>query len=304
MKCWNLIALGPLFMVVVHGGAAMAQEIRVMTFNIRYANARDGSNSWPNRKELLFKTIEAFDPDLLGLQEVLPVQRDQVRERFAKAYEYLGVGRDDGKEKGEAASVVFRRERFEKGNDGHFWLSPTPEVAGSKGWDADLPRIVTWVELKDRKAEGKRLFFFNTHFDHKGAGARLESATLVRKKINEIANNAPVIMTGDFNAPDGSPPYMRMMGWDWFDRFEYRLTDAFRVIHPTPTPEDFTPHPFTGKNDKPIRIDWILHTDPFRTVEAEIDRMHENGRYPSDHFPVKAVVEWVKPEAAAASSRP
>src|SRR5690349_20912672 len=119
-----------------------AQDIKVMSFNIRYGSAPDGLNAWPFRRELLFKTIENFDPDLLGLQEVLPFQRDQLIERL-KSDDFVGVPRGDGKTTGEIAGIMFRRERFEKLRAGHFWLSPTPDVAGSKGWDAALPRIVT-----------------------------------------------------------------------------------------------------------------------------------------------------------------
>jgi endonuclease/exonuclease/phosphatase family metal-dependent hydrolase len=271
---------------------APGQDLRVMSFNIRNSNAKDGDNAWPNRRELLMKTIEAFDPDLLGLQEVLPLQASDVQQRFGSTYQFIGVGRDDGNNRGEMAAVLIRLQRFEKIREGHFWLSTTPEVVGSKGWDADLPRIVTWVELRDRKNDNQRLFFFNTHFDHKGVKARLESAALVRKKVAQIAGDAPVIITGDFNAPDGSPPHARLLGHSGGDEIPLHLTDSYRVIHPTPSADDFTPHPFTGKNDKPIRIDWILHTPHFRTRTAEIDRTNDDGRYPSDHFPVTAKLSW------------
>jgi N-acetylmuramoyl-L-alanine amidase len=266
--------------------------LHIVSFNVRNSNAMDGANAWPLRRELFFQTIQNYDPDLLGLQEVLPDQAREIKEHFAGTHEYLGVGRNDGKEKGEAASVLFRRDRFEKGKEGHFWLSPTPDVAGSKGWDADLTRIVTWVELRDRRADNRQLFFFNTHWDHKGPNARLESASLMRQRIHEIAGYEATIVTGDFNAADSSAPYNRMLGYDGASAPELRLIDSYRVIHPTPSREDFTPHPFTGKNDHPIRIDWILYTPHFRTEAAGIDHTNDHGRYPSDHFPVTATLIW------------
>jgi len=273
-----------------------ADDLAVMTFNIRNSNAHDGVNAWPNRRELFFRTIEAFDPDLLGLQEVLPLQGTQIKEQFESKYDFVGVPRDDGKTRGEMAAVLFRRDRFEKMNEGHFWLSATPDVVGSKGWDADLPRIVTWVELRDRKTDNQRLFFFNTHWDHKGVRARLESAGLMRRKISEIAKDAPVVITGDFNAPEASPPYNRMLAHGEWDGIGLGLFDSYRIIHPSPAADEFTAHPFTGKSDQPNRIDWILHTGHFRTRMAQIDRTNDNGRYPSDHFPVEAKLAWdVKP---------
>ena len=271
-------------MSLVAPAVAAAQELRVMTFNIRYANLKDGENAWPLRRELLFQTIEKFDPDLLGLQEVVLLQREEFRQRF-KEYELLGVGRIDGKDAGEHASVLFKRERFEKVRDGNFWLSETPEIPGSKGWDADLPRICSWVALRDRKAGGKPIVFFNTHWDHLGVKARAESAKLMRARVAEIAGDKPVIITGDFNTRQDSPPYRELLG----DRF----IDAFAEMHPNPTRDDFTAHNFTGKNPRgDERIDWILRSHAFRTKSADIDRTNDNGRYPSDHFPVVAVFEW------------
>lgn len=261
-----------------------------MSFNIRFGTALDGANSWPFRRELLFKTIEKYDPDLLGLQEVLPFQRAQLIERL-KSLDFVGVPRGDGKTTGEISGAMFRRERFEKVREGHFWLSPTPDVPGSKGWDAALPRIVTWVELRDRRSDNGRLFFFNTHWDHKGPEARLQSAILMRQRMKTIAADTPVIVTGDFNAPFHSEPYRRMTA-PKSDDGAPRLFDSFIELHPKPTTQDFTPHPFTGKNDHPIRIDWILHTQEFQTAQAGIDHTNDNGRYPSDHFPVTATFGW------------
>jgi endonuclease/exonuclease/phosphatase family metal-dependent hydrolase len=276
--------------------APSAKELRVMSFNIRYATPKDipGGNGWPLRKELLFKTIEAFDADLIGLQEVLPTQGEELKARFAATHEFLGVPRNDGKSSGEMAAILFRRERFEKVRDGHFWLSETPDVVGSKGWDADLPRIVTWVKLRDRKNDNRPLLLLNTHFDHLGKQARLESAKLMRKRMIELAGaGEAVIVTGDFNAVQYSPPYKALLGEA---DAPLRLVETFKEAHPKPTTQDFTFNNFTGQNDRADRIDWILRSEQLATVKAEIDRTNDNGRYPSDHYPVEAVLQWNEPK--------
>jgi endonuclease/exonuclease/phosphatase family metal-dependent hydrolase len=265
-------------------------DLRVMSFNIRLATPKDLDNGWPFRKELLFRTIEAFAPDLLGTQEVLPAQGDDLKARLKSAYEFVGVPREDGKSKGEMAAVFFRRERFEKVRDGTFWLSETPDKVGSKGWDAQLPRVVTWVELKDHGHDDARVFFFNTHFDHIGKQARIESAKLMRAKILELAGpDASVVVTGDFNAPQYSPPYKALLGEA---DAPLPLVETFKEAHPKPTSQDWTFHGFFDENKRPDRIDWILRSPAFGTVNAEIDRTKENGRYPSDHYPVTAVLRY------------
>jgi endonuclease/exonuclease/phosphatase family metal-dependent hydrolase len=179
--------------------AEPAAEIRVMSFNIRYGTADDGDNSWTRRREFLVETIRAFDPDLLGTQETLDFQRDYIAEHL-EGYEHFSAGRNDGKEAGEMAAVFFRTARFEKLDGGHFWLSETPEVPGSKSWDSALTRIATWVKLRDKQQPRARpLMYFNTHFDHMGQEARLRSAELLRRRIDDLAPETPVVVTGDFN---------------------------------------------------------------------------------------------------------
>src|SRR5262249_5662788 len=153
-------------------------DVRVMSFNIRFGTAKDGDNHWDLRKELLIETIRAFDPDLLGTQETLGSQRDFIAAKLM-TYDFLGVGRDDGREQGEMRARYYKRDRFENLDGGHFWLSEPPDTIGSKNWDSSLPRMVTWVKLRDRRDEkGAPILFFNTHFDHMGKTARLESARL------------------------------------------------------------------------------------------------------------------------------
>ena len=269
--------------------AADAKPLRVMSFNIRYGTANDGDNAWPNRRELLFKTIEAFDPDLLGIQEALASQCDELRERM-RGHAFVGTGRDDGKRKGEFSAILFRSDRFEKVDDGQFWLSETPEVPGSKGWDADIARIATWVRLRDRAApQGTPpLLVMNTHFDHRGANARLESAKLIVRKLAELQPKGPVVLMGDLNTDEESAPYLHLVEQRAAGP---RLMDGYRALHPERAKEEATFNGFKGTRVG-NRIDYILHTPEFAAVEATIDRTAEGERYPSDHYPVTAVLRY------------
>ncbi len=151
-----------------------------MSFNIRYGLANDGANSWEFRKERVAETIRVDGPDLLGTQEVQKFQLDFLLERLP-GYAFAGVGREDGREKGEYCALFYREDRFENLGSGHFWLSATPEVPGSRSWDTSMSRMVTWVRLRDRRGGDRPFLFANTHFDHRGSQARLESARLVRR---------------------------------------------------------------------------------------------------------------------------
>jgi endonuclease/exonuclease/phosphatase family metal-dependent hydrolase len=179
--------------------------LNALTFNIRYDNPADGSNAWPNRKALVAKTILFHEIGIAGLQEALKGQVADL-ESLLPEYARFGVGRDDGREGGEFNPVFYRRDRYQVLSQSTFWLSATPTTAGSLGWDAACKRIVTWGEFTDRNS-GRRFYFFNTHFDHRGALARRESAGLLLRKIKEIAGEAPVVVTGDFNCAAADEPY-------------------------------------------------------------------------------------------------
>lgn len=288
-----------LLIVLMFGVSASAQttlpsqhgDLRVMSFNIRLDTKSDKENQWPHRRELWVSTVKAFDPDLLGLQEVLPGQAKDIRAALGD-YEMIGRGRNAGGD-GEASSLLFRRSRFERVNDGVFWLSPTPDTPGSKGWDAQLPRVCTWAELKDRDADAKhaRLFYFNTHWDHIGDEARQQSASLMRKRIVEIAGDAPVIVTGDFNCSDVSKGHHLFTGPRDDDAGKVTLIYSYREVHPKREPTDSSFHGFTGRKDKGAMIDWICHTADFAATACEIDRTNDHGRYPSDHYAIVAVLK-------------
>ena len=262
--------------------------IRVMSFNIRYGTARDGENSWPRRRDFLVETIQSFGPDLLGTQETLADQRDFLAEKLP-GYESHGVGRDDGQKKGEMAALFFKKDRFEKLAGGHFWLSDTPDAVGKKGWDAALPRLVSWVKLKEPKAPDEPpLLFLNTHFDHMGVKARAESAQLIRKKISELGQGCRVVVTGDFNAGEGSGPYQALFAND--GKAASPVMDTLRVYQPARQKEEGTFTEFKATSTGGERIDWIGCSPHFEVRTAGIDRTQKNGSTPSDHFPVTAVL--------------
>lgn len=262
--------------------------VRVMSFNIRYGTAADGENHWDKRKEFLVETIKAFDPDILGTQETLGFQRDYLANQLP-GYAHLGVGRTDGKGEGEMMAVYYKKDRFEKLGEGHFWLSETPDKVGSKSWDSSLPRMVTWVKLRDRKyPDAQPVLHLNTHFDHRGPTARLESAKLLRKKIEELGNGCAVIVTGDFNAAEGSEPYRALFGKEG-DK-PPPVVDTYRVAHPEKGANEGTGTAFRATNTRGSRIDWIAVSSQWKVISAEIDRTQRDGRTPSDHFPVNAVL--------------
>lgn len=274
--------------MTAHGEEPAANDVRVMSFNIRYGTAKDGENHWDRRKEFLVETIIAYQPDLLGTQETLGFQRDYLAEKLP-GYEVLGVGRNDGREDGEMMALYYKKERFEKLDGGHFWLSESPDTAGSKSWDSSLPRMATWVKLRDRRQPNAApILFLNTHFDHMGKTARLQSAELVRQKIATLGQGCSVVVTGDFNAGEGSEPYQALFGKN--EDKQSPVVDTYRVTHPERKSTEGTFSGFKSDATGGARIDWIGTSRDWQIVEAQIDRTSRDGRTPSDHFPITAVL--------------
>jgi endonuclease/exonuclease/phosphatase family metal-dependent hydrolase len=269
---------------------ARSPHIVVMTFNVRLASVQDGANAWPNRRALFLQTIQKNNPDLLGCQEVVQVQAQFLQENLPD-YTFLGGGRDDGQTRGEYSPIMARKSRFEVLDSGQFWLSPTPERVGVRGWDASYVRICTWARLRLLDT-GLTIYYFNTHMDNNGATARAESGKLIRRVAAEkvaasAAQGKPdaVIVTGDFNSFEDAPGYQNLMFPAAPDGIS--LLDAYRQVHPTVSPDEATIHDFKGFTAG-RRIDYILHSPHFRAISAEIDRAHEGNLYPSDHYPVVA----------------
>jgi len=263
-----------------------AAVIRVMTFNIRYDNPQDGVNAWPNRKELVARLIGFYGPALFGVQEALYGQMKDLEERLPD-YAWVGVGRDDGDKQGEFSAIFYREDRYEKEDSGTFWLSETPLIRGSLGWDAACVRIVTWVKMSDRMS-GETFYMFNTHFDHRGIVAREKSAELLISKVNEIAGDFPVIVTGDFNSRDSSKIYKILTSTtDIKKNIKCCLKDSKLISRTAAYGPDATFNGF-GRSDHAQRIDYIFVADPFVVQKYGVLCEHWNGIYPSDHMPVLA----------------
>jgi endonuclease/exonuclease/phosphatase family metal-dependent hydrolase len=268
--------------------AASAQDLRVMTFNVRYGTANDGENHWDKRKAFLVETIETFGPDLLGTQETLGFQRDYLAEHL-RDYGVLGVGRDDGKERGEMMALYYKKDRFTQLDEGHFWLSESPQTPGSKSWDSSLPRMATWVKLQDRKNQSSPpILYLNTHFDHRGPQARLESAKLIRQQLVSLGKGCTIIVTGDFNSGEGSPPYKALFAD--MDGQKSPVIDCYRNFHPNREMNEGTATAFKATATGGSRIDWIGCSREWQVIDAKIDRTEREGRTPSDHFPVEVVL--------------
>jgi endonuclease/exonuclease/phosphatase family metal-dependent hydrolase len=280
--------------------AQAVTDLRVMSFNIR-VDSGGGPNRWALRRDNVVKVIDDFDPDIAGLQEDREHQGRFIQDKLPR---YAMFGRAASPNvASENNAILYRADRFTELRAGTFWLSETPDAVGSRSWGSKV-RTVNWVELADQGNPGLVLVVMNTHWQHtaKGAKARLESARIMRRRIAKIAPEVPVILLGDFNADQGSAPYDRLTGRaaggaDEDDRF---LVDTFRNRHPETSSTVGTAHRFTGKAGKG-RIDWILHDDGFQTLAADIVRTRFNNRYPSDHFPVTAMLEPVTAADVAAA---
>lgn len=269
-----------LCLVLIAGCAAGAaddpESLRVMTFNIRYDNPDDGPDAWPHRVDMVASMIRFHGADVAGLQEALKHQIDELQERLPD-YGWLGVGRADGEEAGEFSPLFYREDRFEVLRDDTFWLSETPEVPGSRSWDAAIERIATWAEMRDRKT-GDRFLVINTHFDHRGEEARTRSAELILERAGRIAGDLPLILVGDFNAVETTEPYRIL---------SEQLEDGF---YATEEPHHGPTSTWNGFEsvEPERRIDYIFVNSRVRVIKHAILSDTWNGRFPSDHLPVLA----------------
>lgn len=251
-----------------------------MTFNIRYGTADDGENSWPLRRDVLLDVLRDAAPDVVGLQEALRGQLDEIRAALP-AYGEAGVGRDDGRTAGEYSAILFRTDRFALAESGSFWFSDTPEVPGSRGWGNNVTRLCTWVHLVDR-ATRRRFYLFNVHLDHESQPSRERSVALLLERILRRVPQDPVLVTGDFNAGEDNPA-VRAMTRDGF-------ADTFRALHAGDADVN-TYHAFRGTTDG-AKIDFVFASPGWVVLESAIVRTARDGRYPSDHFPVNARLAW------------
>ena len=257
-----------------------------MTFNLRYDNPRDGVNAWPNPKNGVASHFSFHRADVVGVQEALRRQLGDLDARLP-GWSRVGVGRSDGREAGEYSAILYRTDRLELLDSGTFWLSPTPEVPGSKGWDAAIERVATWARFRDRRT-GCRYLHVNTHFDHIGEQARQESARLIRRRIPALADGLPVLLTGDLNSLPTSGAY-RIFTRDTIPGAIAPLADAMtlsRAGHygPSSTWTEFK------AIDPGHRIDYVMVSPGIDVLTHGVITDSWEGRFPSDHMPVLAAV--------------
>ena len=264
---------------------AFGQNIQIITYNIRFNNPDDGINAWPNRSKEVAALLEFYQPDIFGLQEALIGQIEDIQAKLPKM-KWTGVGRDDGKKAGEFSPIFYNAEKYKAIKQGSFWLSQTPDKPGL-GWDAACNRVCTWVLLETEKKD-KQFMVFNTHFDHKGNQARLESAKLILKKIKELnKENLPVILTGDFNlTPEQAPIAI----------ITKELKDSRSISKKAPYGPSGTFNNFEFNSLLKDRIDYVFVNDQVEVKQYAVLSDSKDQRYPSDHLPVFVNLDMHQPK--------
>ena len=272
-----------ILLTMLLGVLMQAQNLKVMSFNVRLSVDSDKENSWNNRKTDVLKLIEYYHPDVMGVQEPVPQQMKDLKAGLPQ-YNFVGVGREDGKDKGEYSAIFYNIEKLKVVKSGTFWLSETPEVP-SKGWDAALPRSCSYAQFKDLKS-GKQFWAFNVHFDHIGMVARVNSSKLILEKIKEFnTKNLPVILTGDFNLPENTEP-IQILSKNLDDTLYKTIAPHYG---PTYTWQDFD----TNKIPED-RIDYIFVKGFKILTNRTINDRRDNLLYYSDHFPILSDIQFLK----------
>jgi endonuclease/exonuclease/phosphatase family metal-dependent hydrolase len=265
-------------------GKSDKDSFKVITFNIRYDNPNDSINGWPNRASMVAGFVKAENPDLVGMQEVV-VNQYEFLDSVLTDYESVGVGRSDGAKEGEMNPVFYRKDRFDLIRNKTFWLSETPETAGSQAWGAGLPRIVTWMELVDKETN-YHIFCFNTHFAHDSDSARILSSSLLLTMVDSIATEFPFVITGDFNMTPDSKGYAILTGPAESIPL---LMDSYLISEKKPGGPSGT---FNGFSDRMRsgRIDYIFVKNGIKVLDHRTILRKERGIFISDHWPVEAIV--------------
>lgn len=258
----------------------MAQNIRIITYNIRFNNPDDGVNAWPNRSSQVSALLDFHQADIFGLQEALIDQIEDIQAELPDMY-WIGVGRDDGQKAGEFSPLFYNSKKFKAIRQGWFWLSETPEKPGL-GWDAACNRLCTWVQLHDDHNK-TQFMVFNTHFDHQGNKARMESAKLILQKIKELnTENLPVILTGDFNLTPEQEP---------IGVITTELRDSRPISQEPPYGPTGTFNAFKFDSPLKARIDYIFVSNRVEVKQYGVLTDSKDQRYPSDHLPVFVNIE-------------
>lgn len=252
-----------------------AQEVSLMTYNIKLDYPKEGDNSWENRKPMLLGQIQFYEPDILGVQEAMPNQMNDL-DSLLTNYKFVGVGRDDGKNEGEYSAIFYNHNKMEVLESATFWLSKTPSKV-SKGWDANYNRVCTYG-LFQNKLTGKKFWVFNTHFDHVGITARVESAKLIIQKIKEINNDSfPVVLMGDFNMDETH---------ESIQLINHYLNDSKAISKSTPFGPSGTFNGFHFNQPVVERIDYIFLSSEIKVDKYAVLSDSNECKYPSDHLPV------------------
>lgn len=265
---------------IAQGLLKIDYPMRVVSYNIRFDTPSDGTNAWPNRRIRVANVLRFNKADIFCLQEALINQIEDLKREFPN-YEYYGLGRSDGKQGGEFCPIFYKKSRFTILESGTFWLSETPEKAGSVAWYATLPRIATWVKFRDLSS-GKDFFIFNTHLDHSSQSARDKGSKLVKDRINSMCGDLPVILTGDFNDRPGSTPYNNIIS-DFGNIEMFDAEAAAKYPHHGST-FTFVGWDFIGVPGK--IIDYIFVNQKVDVIYHAFLGDNWDGVYPSDHIPV------------------
>ena len=256
-------------------------KLNVGSFNLRYDNEGDKDDSWVHRKDMAVSLVHFHDFDVFGIQEGLI---HQVKELVKDdTYTYVGVGRDDGKEAGEHAAVLFKKDRFKLLDSGNYWLSETQDKP-SFGWDAQCRRVCSWAKLKD-KVSGKEFYFFSVHFDHIGKVARHESALIMLANIKKIAGDSPAICVGDFNGTPDSEPIQIL-------KSDGLLLDSREISKTPPYGTVGTTNQFNLNAPMKNRIDYIFVTKGIQVNKYGTLNECQYGHFSSDHFPIMIEAEF------------
>lgn len=258
-----------------------SQDIKVMSYNIRLDIQSDGENQWSKRKEFLTDQVKFYNPDFMGVQEALPQQMVYMDSTLT-AYNFIGKGRDDGQSKGEHSAIFYNSEKFKLLEENTFWLSETPEKP-SKGWDAAYNRVCTYGLFQDKKTK-KKIWVFNTHFDHVGNTARAESSKLILERIQKVNKDSlPVVLTGDFNLEPETTPIKLI---------REKLDDAKRVCTGIVFGPEGTFNAFEFNKPVTTWIDYIfISKKGMEVTKFAALSDSKNCRYPSDHLPVYAEIK-------------
>jgi len=280
--CSGTAAVCMLFLSCMPKAKSRAR-VSFMTLNIRYDNPADGENAWQQRRERVAATIRFHQAGIAGIQEALHHQVIDLSGMLPE-YAWLGVGRENGREAGEYAPVFYKKDRFRVLEKGHFWLSQTPEVPGSMGWDAACTRIVTWVRFYDRTL-GTSFYFINTHFDHIGTEARINSAKLLLKFINSKTGHQPVILCGDFNSLKTDTSYAVLTAGG------HGLSEASSLCKEPLYGSTFTYNGFSPEIHQGRQIDFIFVRNVSAVTRYGVVSDRWDGTFVSDHHAVIAEVE-------------